>query len=87
MLELVFDAEQKIEDEGGWCRIYIFTSTEDEYDDLLEIEMNMTLVLEMNTEMKMTMMLEMNIELLPEVHGDANAIVGGQLVHMTEVQL
>ena len=47
----------------------------------------MTLVLEMNTEMKMTMMLEMNIELLPEVHGDANAIVGGQLVHMTEVQL
>ena len=55
---------------------------------LLEIEMNMTLALDTNIEMKMTLLvLVMNIELLPEVHGDANAVVGGQLVHMTEVQL
>ena len=49
--------------------------------------MNMILVLEMNIEMKINLVLDMSIEMLPEVHGDANTVVGGQLVHVTKVQL
>ena len=41
-------------------------------------------MLEINTEM---LVLEMYDEILPEVHCDANAVVGGQLVHVTKVQL